>query len=224
MTVLLLFLMIAVMLAIDVARRSRQPGKETVTSPVEEVQTSILGQRFFHPAHSWTTIDTAESVTVGVDDFAQSVVGQLTATKLPELGKTYKQGEVLAVLMRGDRELPQIAPVSGTVIDVNARLARNPQLVNSSPLDKGWTVKIAPWNLKLELSNLMRAGSAERWQRAIRDQFIQWFSGSHSLALQDGGRIADNVCDQLSKEEWKQVVEEFFPTASNYRTTNRTMD
>lgn len=224
MTILLLFLMIAVMLAIDVARRSKKPSTDTSASPVEEERTSLLGQRFFHPAHSWTMIDSAESVTVGVDDFAQSVVGQLTAARLPELGKTYKQGEVLAVLVRGDKELPQIAPVSGTVVDVNPRLARNPQLVNTSPLDKGWTVKIAPWNLNLELTNLMKSGSAERWQRAIRDQFVQWFSGSHNLVLQDGGRIAENVCDALSKEEWKQVVEEFFPIVSNYRTTNHTMD
>jgi glycine cleavage system H protein len=221
MTILLLFLMIAVMLAIDIARRSKKPGTVAATRPAEEATTSVLGQLFFHPGHSWTRVDSAESVTVGVDDFAQSVVGQLTATRLPDLGKTYRQGEVLGVLIRGDKELPQIAPVSGTVVDVNSRLARNPQLVNSSPLDKGWTVRLAPWNLKLELTNLMRSQSAEQWQRAIRDQFIQWFSGSHNLVLQDGGKIAENVCDDLSKEEWKHIVDEFFPIASNYKTTHQ---
>jgi glycine cleavage system H protein len=224
MTILLLFLMIAVMLAIDVARRSKNPLKAPVVSPVEGDTTPVLGQRFFHPAHSWTTIDSAERVTVGVDDFAQSVLGQLTGAKLPELGKTCKQGEVLAVLMRGDKELPQVAPVSGTIVDVNPRLARNPQLVNTSPLDKGWTVKIAPWDLRLELANLMRSGSADRWQTAVRDQFIQWFSGSHDLVFQDGGKIAENVCDNLSTEEWKQLVAEFFPIVSNYRITNQTKD
>jgi glycine cleavage system H protein len=221
MTILLLFLMIAVMLAIEVARRSRKPSTVASASPVEEKTPSVLGQRFFHPGHSWTTVDSAECVTVGVDDFAQTVAGRLTEARLPELGKTYKQGEVLAMLVRGERELPQIAPVSGTVVDVNSRLVRDPQLINSSPLDKGWTVKIAPWNLSVELANLMRSESAERWQRAIRDQFIRWFSGSHNLALQDGGKIAENVCDALNKAEWKRVVEEFFPIASNYRNTNQ---
>lgn len=221
MTILLLFLMIAVMLAIDVARRSKKPSTDAAASPVKEDKVSVLGQRFFHPSHSWATVDSPETVTVGVDDFAQSVVGKLSAARLPDLGRVIKQGEVVATLVRGDRELPQIAPVSGTIIDVNFRLAKDPQLINSSPLDKGWTVKIAPWNLSLELANLMRSGSAGRWQGAIRDQFIHWFSGSHNFALQDGGRIAENVCDQLSKEEWKHVVKEFFPIASNYSITNQ---
>jgi glycine cleavage system H protein len=224
MTIFLLFLMIAVMLAIDIARRSNQPQKVSDARPARENSTPLFGQRFFHPAHSWTVVDTAEQVTVGIDDFAQSVLGQLTGARLPELGKTCKQGEVIAVLRRGDKELPQVAPLSGTIVDVNPKLARNPRLVNTSPLDKGWIVKIAPWNLRLEVANLMRSGSAERWQKAVRDQFIQWFSGSHDLVLQDGGKIADNVCDDLSKEEWKQLVEEFFPIASNDRITKQTMD
>ncbi len=219
MTVLLLFLMIAVMLAIDVARRSKAPASHAVVSTEDEEKALILGQRFFHPGHSWVAVDSAESVTAGVDEFAQSIVGQLSGTRLPALGEIFKQGEVIAMLVRGDKELPQIAPVSGTVVDVNSRLTKNPRLINSSPLDKGWTVKIAPWNLTLELANLMRSSSAERWQRAIRDQFVQWFSGSHDLALQDGGKIAENVCDQLSKEEWKDVVDEFFPMAASYKAT-----
>ncbi|HCA79932.1 MAG TPA: hypothetical protein DEP53_09385 [Bacteroidetes bacterium] len=219
MTILLLFLMIAVMLAIDVARRSKKPSADPVVCQAEEEKVSVLGQRFFHPSHSWATVDSPETVTVGVDDFAQSVVGKLSAAKLPDLGKTIKQGEVLATLVRGDKELPIVAPVSGSIVDVNSRLVKDPQLVNSSPLEEGWTVKIAPWNLSLELANLMRSSSAERWQGAIRDQFIHWYSGSHDLALQDGGRIAENVCDRLSKEEWKHVVEEFFPMAASYRTT-----
>lgn len=221
MTIFLLFLMIAVMLAIDLARRSEKRSEIPGSKPVEEAGVSVLGQRFFHPGHSWLIVDSPERVTVGADEFAQSVVGTVSAVKLPELGKTFRQGEVIALLKRGDRTLPHIAPVSGTVVEVNSRLGKDPGLLNMSPLDKGWTVKIAPWNLRLELGNLMKNLSAERWQRAVRDQFIQWFSGSHSFALQDGGAIAKNVCDQLSKEEWNRVVEDFFPTAPNYTSDQK---
>jgi hypothetical protein len=55
----------------------------------------------------------------------------------------------------------------------------------------------------------------------VKDQFVQWFSGSHALALQDGGSLMQNVCDQLSKEEWNRVVEDFFPTAHNYTTDQK---
>jgi glycine cleavage system H lipoate-binding protein len=221
MTIFLLFVMIAVMLAIDLARRSERRELSQSVKPDGVGGESILGQRFFHPGHSWMTVDSVEEVTVGADEFAQSVVGTLSAVKLPELGKTFRQGEVLALFERGDKTLPHIAPVSGTVVQVNPRLGRNPGLINSSPLDKGWTVKIAPWNLRLELGNLMRDLSAERWQRAVKDQFVQWFSGSHALALQDGGSLMQNVCDQLSKEEWNRVVEDFFPTAHNYTTDQK---
>lgn len=168
-------------------------------------------ERYFHPAHSWVRVDVGETVSVGVDDLFQRILGRLTLVDFPKLGTTVRQGESLATLHHGGRSLVQIAPVSGRIIKLNSSLYSRPTLINDSPYTSGWIAKIAPSDLHFELRNLLRDAVADRWHEALRRMIVGLFTPRVQPVLQDGGQIVENVGDLLDEEEWEQLVHEFFP-------------
>lgn len=92
-------------------------------------------------------------------------------------------------------------------------------MVNSSPLERGWIVRIAPTQLAIDLRNLLKGAVADRWQEAVSSQVVRWFSSSLHPVLQDGGQMVDNVSDLMNDEEWQRFVQEFFSIEATYRNT-----
>jgi glycine cleavage system H protein len=217
MTIILVLLTLVVFIILGLVKSSERKAKTTEVALPDAHPGLIVFERYYHPSHSWALVTSNGDVTVGADDFAQKVVGGLSNVKLPALGSKVKQGEVYATLERGERILPQIAPLSGTIVGVNDRLASRPGVVNSSPLEKGWIVRIAPAQLTLELRNLLKGVIADRWQEAVSSQLVRWFSSSAHPVLQDGGRIVDNVSDLMNDQEWQRFVKEFFSIEAAYR-------
>ncbi len=183
------------------------------------VSTEII-ERYFHRGHSWVLVQSAKEVIAGVDDFSQRFIGKLGDIELPQAGSVVRQGEIIATMKHGDKRLPTVAPVSGTIVEVNTRLKETPSMINDSPLEKGWIVKMAPQNLTLELRNLFKGVAADRWQEAVRAHLIHWFSPRLGTVMQDGGEIVKNVSDLTNSEEWRILVDEFFPNSlSNTHTS-----
>ena len=91
--------------------------------------------------HEWVRVKGSEA-TVGITDFAQGELGDVTFVELPAPGAKVAQtksiGTIDAVKTVGDL----FSPVSGEVVAVNADLKENPALVNQSPYEKGWMVRI----------------------------------------------------------------------------------
>ncbi|MCX6142539.1 MAG: hypothetical protein NTZ35_04895 [Ignavibacteriales bacterium] len=125
-------------------------------------------------------------------------------------------------IVRGGKALPQIAPLSGTIVGVNNKLASSPGVVNSSPLEKGWIVRLAPAQLTVELRNLLKGAIADRWQEAVINQLVRWFTSPLHPVLQDGGQIIDNVSDLMDDADWQRFVQEFFSIEATYRNNNLT--
>lgn len=219
MTIILVLLTLMVFIILGLVKGSvKKPETSKATIP-EAHPSAIVFERYYHPGHSWALVTSDGDVTVGVDDFTQKVVGGLSKVELPMLGTKVKQGDIYAKLERGGKVLPQIAPLSGTIVGVNEKLASSPGVVNTSPLEKGWIIRIAPAQLRLELRNLLKGVIADRWQEAVNGQVVRWFSSSLHPVMQDGGRIIDNVSDLMNDEEWQRFVHEFFSIESTYRNT-----
>lgn len=218
MTFILFLLTLLIFVALGLISSSRMKKvRQESPSPKMHIGQTIV-DRYYHPGHSWAVVNSPELVTVGVDDFAQRVIGHLSSIRLPVPGASVKQGEVYTTLLRGEKSLPQVAPVSGVIVGVNEKLVKNPELVNSSPFDRGWVVKIAPAHLALEIRNLLKGIVAERWEEAVRKQLVQWFSPKLHPVLQDGGQIVEGVSDLVGNEEWLRLVREFFPVAVTNRS------
>eukprot|EP00931_Biecheleriopsis_adriatica_P023261 TRINITY_DN1472_c0_g1_i1.p1 TRINITY_DN1472_c0_g1~~TRINITY_DN1472_c0_g1_i1.p1 ORF type:complete len:168 (-),score=48.66 TRINITY_DN1472_c0_g1_i1:16-519(-) len=95
----------------------------------------------FAPTHEWFKSD-GDSATVGISDFAQGQLGEVVYCELPDVGATFKAKETVCTLESVKAVGEVYAPVDCEVIEVNEKLNDDPALVNSSPLEDGWLIKV----------------------------------------------------------------------------------
>jgi len=93
--------------------------------------------RYFTKDHEWLEIE-GNTATVGITDFAQNALGDITFVEVPETGKTFAKGDTAAVVDSVKAASDVYAPVSGEVTEANAALDGEPELVNTSPETEGW--------------------------------------------------------------------------------------
>ena len=96
---------------------------------------------FYAKTHEWVSLDDGIA-TVGITDFAQSQLSDLTFVELPEVGTTFEGGDEAAVVESVKAAADVYAPVSGEVIEINMELEDNPELINKDAFGKGWLFKL----------------------------------------------------------------------------------
>ncbi len=109
--------------------------------------------------HEWVRSD-GSAVRMGISDYAQDALGDIVFVELPEVGRVVSAGEAFAEVESTKSVSDVYAPVSGTVIEVNAALEDAPELVNSDPYGEGWFVVIEASDLS-ELDKLMDVAAYE---------------------------------------------------------------
>lgn len=92
--------------------------------------------------HEWIRMDSPDSGTVGITQFAQEQLGDIVFVELPEIGRRLHKGEDAAVIESVKAAAECKAPVSGTVIEVNAKLAEAPGEANRDPMGAGWFFRL----------------------------------------------------------------------------------
>ncbi|MCX8015558.1 MAG: glycine cleavage system protein GcvH [candidate division WOR-3 bacterium] len=105
--------------------------------------------------HEWVKVEN-DICLIGITDYAQKELSDIVFIELPEINKVVKQGDVLGTIEAVKAVSDFYAPISGTVIEVNAELKSTPDLVNKEPYTKGWMVKIKMANTQ-ELDSLLTA-------------------------------------------------------------------
>lgn len=110
----------------------------------------------FAEDHEWISIEAP--FRIGVSDFAQDALGDLTYVELPDVGMELKKGDEFGTLESTKSVSSLYLPVSGRVTAVNEALADDPGLVNSDPYGEGWIIEISPEN-QAELDELMDAAA-----------------------------------------------------------------
>ncbi len=96
----------------------------------------------FTKDHEWVESTGADSATVGITVHAQDALGDVVFVDLPEVGKSFAQGEVAGVVESVKAAADVFMPVSGEVTEVNEALRADPSLANSDPLKAGWFFKV----------------------------------------------------------------------------------
>lgn len=117
-------------------------------------------ENYYTKDHEWAYVD-ENTVTVGITEFAQDSLGEVVYCELPEEGQKVTQNEPFGVVESVKAVSDLLAPVSGTVIEVNDSLMDNPGAINDDPLNDGWLVKIE-MDTEKELANLMRAAEYKK--------------------------------------------------------------
>ena len=111
--------------------------------------------------HEWIQKKNGEAL-IGISDPAQERLTDIVFVELPEPGKTLKKGDIIATLESVKSVAEMYAPFNGQVIEINERLNDEPGLVNSSPYDNGWIVKMNI-NNKDELKELLSSGEYRKY-------------------------------------------------------------
>lgn len=116
-------------------------------------------------SHEWIRVEDDGTVTIGITDHAQELLGDVVYVELPELGSEVALEDEIAVVESVKAASDIYAPLSGTIIEVNELLEDSPETVNSSPYDDGWMFKMKPSEFA-ELDGLI---DAETYQNEIED-------------------------------------------------------
>ena len=107
-------------------------------------------------SHEWAKIEDDGTVTVGISDHAQELLGDIVFVELPQVGSSINKQADVAVVESVKAASDVYSPVSGEIIATNESLENAPEIVNSSPYDDGWFFKIKPTNID-EVSDLLDA-------------------------------------------------------------------
>ncbi|RLF40796.1 MAG: glycine cleavage system protein GcvH [Thermoplasmata archaeon] len=102
-----------------------------------EIRDNVL----YTETHEWV-LKKDGTARIGVTDHAQETLTDVVFVELPDVGKEFKKGDVLATLESVKSVAEVYSPLSGTIQSVNERLHNEPGLINSSPYDEGWLVEM----------------------------------------------------------------------------------
>ncbi len=103
--------------------------------------------------HEWIKID-GNTALVGITDFAQSELGDIVFIEVETISEDLKKNEVFGTVEAVKTVSDLFIPMSGKVLEFNSALEDNPELVNESPYDDGWIIKMEISNLD-EISDLL---------------------------------------------------------------------
>ncbi len=115
----------------------------------------IPEENYYTKDHEWAQVD-ENIVTVGITEFAHDQLGEIVYIELPEEGQKVTQNEAFGVVESTKAMSDLIAPVSGTVIEVNSELENDLNILNDDQMNQGWMIRIEMETEK-ELANLMKS-------------------------------------------------------------------
>jgi glycine cleavage system H protein len=93
-------------------------------------------------SHEWAKLNDDGSALVGITDYAQNSLGDITYVQLPKVGTALKAGETFGVVESVKAASDLYSPVSGTVVEINSALDSTPETVNTAPYTEGWMLKV----------------------------------------------------------------------------------
>ena len=108
----------------------------------------------FLESHEWARIEDDGTVTVGISNHAQELLGDIVFVELPEAGSNIEIKASVAVVESVKAASDVYTPISGEVMEVNEDLVSNPEIINSSPYNQGWFFKVKPQNIN-ELNEML---------------------------------------------------------------------
>ena len=213
MVVLLFLLTVLGCVAADlVLRRRKQAAQEARRSPAPAALFPSLaaqelpGGLFVHSGHTWAKLDSSGAVQVGLDGFAQGILGRVDRFELPPDGATLRQGEPALAALQSGKRIEFVSPVDGVVCAVNERINADPAAARKEPYEKGWAFAIRPSNLSQNLKKLRIGADAAAWLEREARSFTEFLSLHRAVpqevgaTLPDGGIHAEGVMETMDGE------------------------
>ncbi|MCW4055445.1 MAG: glycine cleavage system protein GcvH [Candidatus Bathyarchaeota archaeon] len=120
---------------------------------------------YYHKEYGWVKVEDGKA-RLGITDYAQKQLREVVYVELPSEGDSVTQGEAYGTVESVKAVSDLVAPVSGTIEQVNTEVQSSPELVNEDPYNKGWLLVISPSNMD-ELKNIMDHPKAVEWHKTL---------------------------------------------------------
>lgn len=105
---------------------------------------TVPGELRYAKSHEWLKLESDGTATIGITDYAQNSLGDITYVQLPKVGAVFKAGDTFGVVESVKAASDLYAPVAGTVLEVNPALNGAPETVNRAAFGEGWMMKLKP--------------------------------------------------------------------------------
>ena len=218
-----LFVIATILLCVGIEfLRDRAKQRSAVPRTVQVQADRILLPKgfFISKAHTWVELTFAGEARIGVDDFAQKVIGSIERIEVAPLGSEIKKGDALLKVRNGNRMLSIPSPITGKVLTVNESLLASPNRLHQDPYVAGWVAVVAPKNISAELRFLAIADEAAKWLRKEIARFRDFIKIQSQLGVPvpagvtmlDGGAPLNGVLEQFNENTWNAFQEEFLKT------------
>ena len=163
----------------------------------------------FHPGHAWAKHELPTVALVGMDDFAQQLVGPLKGVDLPRRGEVIRAGQHAMRLRADSKTVDMLAPVSGTVLAVNELIETKPGLANEDPYGRGWLYAVKLPHVKDGFDELMGGANARAWMEQVTHDLQMTFTPELGQVLQDGGHPVHGFAQAIDQANWDRVAKKF---------------
>jgi glycine cleavage system H protein len=120
---------------------------------------------YYTKDYEWVKIE-GDKARIGITDYAQKQLREIVYAELPSEGDTVTQKEPYGTVESVKAVSDLIAPLSGTIEQVNTEVQNSPEFLNKDPYNKGWLLVIKPANLD-ELKNIMDHSKAVEWHKSL---------------------------------------------------------
>jgi glycine cleavage system H protein len=221
MTVLLVLAFFVALISMDYLVTRRRLARESMAlaaSTMPAVEPAwVAGYQmpealYYHRGHTWARPLDADTVLVGVDDFARRLIGPAASVKAPARGDWVHQGARAFALKVDGKMAELVSPVEGEVVEVNRDVTEKPGLASEDPYGRGWVLKVKAPNLANNLRNLLSGRLARKWMEDSREALELRLMALSGSVLQDGGEPASDLSQHLPKADWERLAHEFLLT------------
>ena len=166
---------------------------------------------YHHKGHLWLQRLNGK-LRVGVDDFAQWLLGEVEEITIPSQGSRVRCGHTLVRLrcVQGTAEIS--SPVSGTVVGVNKVVAADRSVINTDPYGQGWLVEMQPAAgeaARLGQGGFLCGSEARRWLEAEVDQLYALVQTEVGVTMSDGGEPIRDLKQVVGPHQWSLLIETF---------------
>lgn len=162
--------------------------------------------RYFHPRHLWVSApaEVDGEARVGVDDFAQKIIGPVDRVSAPAEGSLLRENSAMFLVHSGTRTVRMIAPADGIIRTVNRKLETDPGLVNRDPYKEGWVLSMQVTGDAI--GRLYHGSVARKWLEWEVERLHRAFSQDLGLTATDGGESLPDLSVRLNDAQWGRIV------------------
>ena len=195
-----------------------ETGKKLLEALFQRLeQFSLRDDRYYFAAHTWVQDGPRLVAAVGIDDLAARLLPHANSVVFPSVRSYVRQGEYCSWFVGSEGTIAFVSPATGTIAAVNDVLYGMPDLVRTSPYEKGWLVKIELEKFQLDMRKLLPRISANARYRRDIDRLRRRLLVHSRIDVQapgstlfDGGRYVENVESLLGLRKYVELISVLF--------------